>query len=155
EAVGLSIEPGLDDLLLTEASTESLPQLAHVLRRTFAHRRGRTLTVAGYRATGGIAEAVAASADAVHDTLDPADQRLLRRLILPMVAIVDGAEDTRRRVHRAQLLDTDPDRHHEADRILSLLVGARLVTAEDGTYMLSHEALVRAWPRLQEWLNED
>src|SRR5262249_32916679 len=35
------------------------------------------------------------------------------------------------------------------------LIEQRLVTAEDGSYMLSHEALIRAWPRLQQWLTED
>src|SRR5262249_20577719 len=44
DSVGLQIDPGLVDLLVAEASGDSLPQLAHVLRRTFAHRRGRTLT---------------------------------------------------------------------------------------------------------------
>src|SRR5262249_52289238 len=41
------------------------------------------------------------------------------------------------------------------DRILARLIDERLVTAEDNTYMLSHEALIRAWPRLQQWLTED
>jgi hypothetical protein len=90
ESVGLQVEPALTELLFAEASAEALPQLAHVLRRTFANRQGRTLSVEGYRATGGIAQAVATTADAIHDALDEADQRLLRRLMLALVAVVDG-----------------------------------------------------------------
>src|SRR5262249_8634101 len=41
------------------------------------------------------------------------------------------------------------------ERILGQLIEQRLVTAEDDSYMLSHEALIRAWPRLKEWLTED
>src|SRR5262249_51207734 len=82
EAVGLQVEPALAELLVAEPSDEALPQLAHVLRRTFANRQGRTLTVEGYRATGGIAQAVATTADAIHDCLDELDQKLLRRLML-------------------------------------------------------------------------
>ena len=35
------------------------------------------------------------------------------------------------------------------------MVRARLVTAEADTVELAHEALARAWPRLQSWLDED
>ena len=155
ESVGLQIEPGLAELLVAEASGESLPQLAHVLRRTFAHRRGRALTVEGYRATGGIAQAVATTADAVYDALNEADQRLLRRLMVSLVAVVDGAEDTRRRVPREQLLGASAQARRDGDRVLCQLIAQRLVTAEDETYMLSHEALIRAWPRLKGWLSQD
>jgi WD40 repeat protein len=152
-AVGLRIERGLTDLLVAEASGESLPQLAHVLRRAFSQRRGDTLTIEGYRATGGIAEAVAASAEAVYGGLSEADQRLLRRLMVAMVAVVDGAEDTRRRVPRERLPGTAPG--EAGEHILAQLIEQRLVTAEDGSYMLSHEALIKSWPRLGRWLTED
>jgi hypothetical protein len=68
-----------------------------------------------------------------------------------------GVEDTRRRVPRDQLPDANAEADGESDgeRILARLIDERLVTAEDGTYMLSHEALIRAWPRLQQWLSED
>src|SRR5262249_37195069 len=143
EAVGLQVEPALAELLVAETSDEALPQLAHVLRRTFANRQGRTLTVEGYRATGGIAQAVATTADAIHDCLDELDQKLLRRLMLALVAVVDGAEDTRRRVSRDQLLGTHADSRSSGERILARLIVERLVTAGDGSYMLSHEALIR------------
>src|SRR5262249_3195760 len=149
---GLQVEPALTELLLAEASDQALPQFAHVLRRTFANRQGRTLTAEGYRATGGIAQAVATTADAIHDALDNAGQKLLRRLMIALVAVTAGAEDPRRRVPRDQLLDTDADAEGAGERILAQLIDARLVTAEDDTYMLSHEALIRAWPRLQHWL---
>src|SRR5262249_5112035 len=155
ELVGLQVEPALTELLLAEASDQALPQLAHVLRRTFANRTGRTLTVEAYQATGGIAQAVATTADAIYDALNEADQKLLRRLVVAMVTVTDGAEDTRRRVPRDQLLDAHTDREAAGERILAHLIEERLVTAEDDTYMLSHEALIRAWPRLQQWLTED
>jgi hypothetical protein len=149
ESVGLQVEPALADLLLAEASDQALPQLAHVLRRTFAHRQGRTLTVESYRATGGIARAVATTADGIHDSLDEPDRKLLRRLMLALVAVVDGVEDTRRRVSRSELTGPPADRGSGSERILARLIDERLVTADDGTCMLSHEALIRTWPRLQ------
>lgn len=161
DLVGLRIEPGLTELLVTEAGGQALPQLAYVLRQTFANRSGRTLTVAGYRATGGIAQAIATAAEAIHDSLTPAEQNQLRRLVLSLVAVVDGAEDTRRRVPRAELPGVGTAEagntgagNGEVERILAELIDARLVTAEDDAYMLSHDALIRSWPRLQQWLNE-
>src|SRR5262249_52750924 len=139
EWVGLRVEPALTELLLAEASDQALPQLAHVLRRIFSNRQGRTLTVEGYRTTGGIAQAVATTADAIHDALNEANQALMRRLMTALVAVTEGAEDTRRRVPRNQLLSADAG--GDGERILAQLVDERLVTAEDGTYMLSHEAL--------------
>ena len=35
------------------------------------------------------------------------------------------------------------------------LVAARLVTSDDGHVQIAHEALVRAWPRLRGWLDDD
>ena len=64
---GLRLEPGLVDLLVREVEGEpaALPLLSHVLRETWERREGPTLTVAGYRATGGIRHAVAQSAEAL------------------------------------------------------------------------------------------
>ena len=46
----------------------------------------------------------------------------------------------------------------ELDRVLGELSAARLVTASGGppaTVEMSHEALIRAWPRLREWVEEE
>ena len=63
---GLRIEPGLVDLLLRDLEDEpgALPMLSHALVQTWERREGATLTVDGYRATGGIRGAVAQSAEA-------------------------------------------------------------------------------------------
>ena len=46
---------------------------------------------------------------------------------------------------------TDP----EQERLIDLLVAARLVTSDDDTVELAHESLARAWPRLRAWLDDD
>ena len=43
----------------------------------------------------------------------------------------------------------------EHERLVELLVRARLVTSDDDTVELAHESLVRAWPRLRSWLDDD
>ena len=88
QQAGLLLEPGLVDLLLREVEGEpgALPLLSHALRETWAHREGRTLTVEGYRATGGIRGAVARTADEVWDVARPGQHRVTRDLMLRLVA---------------------------------------------------------------------
>ena len=152
QQAGLLLEPGLADLLVREVEGEpgALPLLSHALRQTWERREGRTLTVAGYQASGGIRGAVAQSAERLYDEL-PEDQRpLLRQVLLRLVSAGPDREPIRNRVPR-RVLVTDP--HHE--RILELLVTARLVTADHDTAQIAHESLARAWPRLTTWLDED
>ncbi len=152
QQAGLLLEPGLVDLLLREVEGEpgALPLLSHALRETWAHREGRTLTVEGYRATGGIRGAVARTADEVWESLDPDKQRVTRDLMLRLVATGESGEPERHRVPRRLLA---ADREHE--QVMERLVAARLVTSDEDSLQIAHEALARAWPRLQDWLADD
>jgi WD40 repeat protein/DNA-binding SARP family transcriptional activator len=149
---GLLLEPGLVELLIRDVQGEpgALPLLSHALRTTWQQREGRTLTVAGYLDTGGIRGAVAQTAEELYEQV-PADQRPgLRDLLLRLVAPSPDGEPVRTRVPR-RLVATDAA--HE--RLIELLVSARLVTSDDDVVVLAHEALARAWPRLRGWLDED
>ena len=135
-----------------------LPLLAYALQQTWQHREGRRLTVAAYRATGGIDQAVARAADAVYQGLDGEGQQATRRLLLRMVNVGEGTADTRRRVTAAELADGTSGA--VIGKVLTDLIQARLVTTDtdtDGTdtVEISHEALISAWPKLHRWLNQD
>jgi WD40 repeat protein/DNA-binding SARP family transcriptional activator len=149
---GLLLEPGLVELLIQDVEEEpgALPLLSHALRTTWERRDGRTLTVDGYRATGGIRGAVAQSAEALYERV-PADRRsLLRDLLLRLVAPSPDGQPVRNRVSRRTIAT---DAAH--DDLVEQLIAARLVTSDDGVVQLAHEALARAWPRLQGWLDDD
>ncbi|SER03945.1 NACHT and WD repeat domain-containing protein [Actinokineospora terrae] len=117
---GLTVEPGLVELLLRDlgalrdgADTPTgqagrLPLLAHALRVTWQQRHGSTLTVQGYQSTGGIARAVATTAEDIFRRLSPQDQSLAQSVFLRLVAIAEGSENTRRRVPRSHLLGITP-----------------------------------------------
>ena len=149
---GVRLEHGLVDLLErdTEGEPGSLPLLSHALAETWRRRDGHVLTVEGYRASGGIRGAVAHSADRLYDSLQSEQRGVLRSLLLRMVTPSLDGPPVRCRVPARSVLG-DPDR----DRVVSLLVRSRLVTAEEDSYELAHEALARAWPRLQTWLEDD
>jgi len=149
---GLRIEPGLVDLLIRDVEGEpaALPLLSHVLRETWVHREGPTLTVAGYRATGGIRQAVAQTAEALYDAMDATQRGQLRSLLLRLVLPTEDGDPVRAGVPRTKVA---VDAAHE--RLVERLVEARLVSIDDETVQIAHEALVRKWPRLRGWLDDD
>lgn len=149
---GLLIEPGLVDLLVREVRNEpgALPLMSHALQETWTRREGGTLTVAGYRASGGINGAVAQSAEGLYSRVDVERRHLLRNLVLRLVSPGPEGEPVRTRVPRRLVAD-DP----EHDRLIEMLVTARLVTSDNDALEITHEALTRAWPRLRSWLDDD
>ncbi|MEV6687109.1 helix-turn-helix domain-containing protein [Streptomyces sp. NPDC051130] len=158
---GLTLEVGLVELLLRDlgdrssAHAGSLPLLAHALLGTWQQRTGRTLTVAGYEMTGGIHGAVARTAESVFARLEPAERRIARQLLIRLVHIADGeGAQTRRPVERDRLLRQVPD-PGAGGRVLDAFIEARLVTADGASVEITHEALLRAWPRLREWIESD
>jgi len=149
---GLRLEPGLSDLLIREVSGEpaALPLLSHVLRQTWRHREGATLTVQGYAATGGVREAVAQSAEGLFRRLDPQGQAIVRELMLRLVSPGEGGDPVRTRVARRVV--TGDAAHLE---VVEQLVAARLLASDGDTVEIAHESLALAWPRLRTWLDED
>ncbi|NUT46994.1 MAG: hypothetical protein HOV94_06670 [Saccharothrix sp.] len=128
----------------------ALPPVSHALLETWKRRRGNTLTLAGYRAAGGIEGALARTAENVYVGFSAAQQKLARELFLRLTALGEGTEDTRRRIARDELDDSA-----ELDVVLTGLADARLITLEESTAQLAHETLIGGWPRLRRWLTED
>ena len=149
---GLHLEPGLVDLLVrdVEGDPGALPLFSHALLETWKRRESNTLTVDGYRTTGGIHRAIAQSAERLYAETDHEHRPMLRNLILRLVSPGEQGEAVRTRVPR-RLVAADP----EHDRMVDALVAARLVTSDDGSLEITHEALARAWPRLRAWLDDD
>ncbi|WP_442792269.1 nSTAND1 domain-containing NTPase [Amycolatopsis sp. NBC_01307] len=150
---GYRVENALVSRLVADATGQPgvLPLLSHALLETWRRRRGTTLTLAGYESTGGIERAVAQTSEGTFATLSARQQRLARQIFLRMTALGEGTEDTKRRLSRDEL-DTEDD---DTAVVLAELAAARLVTLDDTGIDIAHEALIRGWPRLREWLTED
>ncbi|MEU6505827.1 hypothetical protein [Streptomyces sp. NPDC046942] len=163
KAVGLELEPGLAELIVREVSADGprgahdagvLPLLSHALLATWQRRKAGKLTLAGYRAAGGIQGAVAATAERAWSGLDPAARTAARLLLLRLVRLGEDTHATRRRGTRRQLAaeSADPGKTEES---LEALVRARLVTLDADTVEITHEALLHAWPRLRHWIDDN
>ena len=148
--VSLRLEPGLTDTILADVGDEpgTLPLLEHALLELWKRRRGHLLSLEGYRASGGVEEALTQAAERVFAEFDPDEQELTRRLLLRLTQPGDGAQDTRR---RASLREVTP----AANRVMTQLAEARLITVSGGEVEVAHETLVRCWGRLRGWIEAD
>ena len=109
----------------------------------------RALRYESYRVSGGVRGAVARLAEATYAQFGETERRIARRLMLRLASGEEGAL-VRRRVALGEL-----ERIAGAEGVLASLTDARLLTVSDGEVELSHEALLREWPRYRTWLEED
>jgi WD40 repeat protein/transcriptional regulator with XRE-family HTH domain len=151
EQCGARVEGALVATIVAEVadSPGALPLAAHALREAWHRRHGAIVTLAGYQAAGGVAGAIAQTAEAVYDRLDDRQRDTARQALVRLVAFGEGVEDTRRRVPRGDL-DLPG-----IGSVLDQLAVARLIVLGEDTVEIAHEALIRAWPRLQRWLSTD
>ncbi|WP_327098006.1 hypothetical protein OIE68_03760 [Nocardia vinacea] len=165
-AAGLELEPGLVELVVTELcglgdhqnrrsyDPGALPLLSHVMAATWEHRERLRLTVVGYRKAGGVTGSVAATAEQAWDELTVSQRIEAKPLLLSLVSVGSDGHDTRRRAARAELITRAVD-SEAADAVLETLVRARLVTSDADSAYFTHEIVLRAWPRLRAWIEED
>jgi WD40 repeat protein/transcriptional regulator with XRE-family HTH domain len=163
-AVGLEVEDGLVEILLrdlaptgaagnaldTAHEAGALPLLSHAMLATWERSRGGRITVADYRASGGIRDAIARTAEAVYADLGEDEKVMARRLFLRLVHVADDAPDTRAALPLSELRGSDGET--AAGRLLDRFVAERLITIDADTARITHEALLTAWPRLREWI---
>ncbi|WP_348257385.1 hypothetical protein [Leptolyngbya sp. AS-A6] len=162
EQVGLKFEAGVVDQLIADVLGEpaALPLLQFMLLRLWEHRDRNRVTYHAYRQLGGGRGALAHSADEFYTNLIPEDQETAKRILLKMVRPSTGLEVTNNRIRQQELhqLGIDPGR---INRVLDKLCTARLVrrtpgvTPDDTQIEVAHEALIRNWPRLIEWLDDE
>ncbi len=152
ERAQLEVEPGLVAALLADVGGEAggLPLLSTSLLELWERRSDSTLRLADYRASGGVHGAVGRLADRTYDGLD-ADGKRLARSVMLRLTVGEADSAVRRRVPSAELSRGLPG----VEPVLASLIDARLLTASDGSVEVAHEALLREWPRMREWLQEE
>ena len=161
------IQEGLVEQMLDDVGDEpgALPLLSHALLETWGRRRGRTMTLSGYRESGGVRGAIAQTAETIfQQRLTPEQQPIARMIFVRLTELGESTDgetpDTRRRAAFSELITrtTDADM---LNAVLAILTQSRLVTTdllppnETKVVEVSHEALIREWPTLRHWLDED
>ncbi|MEP6759291.1 MAG: BTAD domain-containing putative transcriptional regulator, partial [Actinomycetota bacterium] len=154
ERADLTIDDRLTYALVADTVEQpgGLPLLSTALLELWTHRGDRTLRLDDYLRSGGVEGAVARLAEDAFGRLDRDGQAAAKRILLRLAESGDGGEVVGR---RTPLSEFDLDRDTDASRALAALTGARLVTVADETAEVAHEALLRDWPRLRAWLEDD
>jgi WD40 repeat protein/tRNA A-37 threonylcarbamoyl transferase component Bud32 len=152
--VGLRVELELSDALVDDVEGEpgALPLLSTALLELWQKRQGNALTLAAYRESGGVHGAVARLAEGTYGRIPDEHKPIVRSLMLRLVGDSESDAPVRR---RAPLAELDLEGKGDVADVLATLADSRLVTVGEGSVEVAHEALLREWPRLREWIDED
>ncbi|NEQ47585.1 MAG: ATP-binding protein [Leptolyngbya sp. SIOISBB] len=144
----------------TRGQQGALPLLQFTLQRIWEGlKQGETSSVILER-IGGVGGALADEAKQVYESLNEEEKKLAPRIFVALVQIDDANVVTRRRASKSELITSDGDRPivesiiekfaHPSVRFLVTYA------TEDGGDMIevTHEALIRNWTQLQEWIAE-
>ena len=106
-----------------------------------------------YERTGGLRGAVARLAECAYERLDPERREIARRILL-------SASRARSKGRRScagawRWPSSRPIATRRSPRCFHVLARDRLLTVGDGEVEVAHEALLREWPRLRGWLEQD
>jgi hypothetical protein len=163
ERVGGGVEPALVAELVGAVLHEpaALPSLQFTLYELAERSPDRNLTLAAYRELGGVDAAIAARAEELYRSLDDPARGGVRRLFERLVVVSAEGEPTRRRALRTELAAAAGPPAGEVLDVIEVWAQARLLTLDrhpesrEPTVEVAHEALLRQWPRLRGWLEED
>ncbi|MEU4223301.1 hypothetical protein AB0F17_03305 [Nonomuraea sp. NPDC026600] len=176
-AVGLEIEPGLVDIILSELrvggvqgdgpgngyvdgfEAASLPLLSQALLNTWERRENGRLTTRGYEESGRVRDSVRRTADEVLGRLPAEDRKAALRIFRRMALITTGGRLARRRVTLAEIHAAgsaqSAQRRAQVEELLSAFADRRLLTLHEDSAEIAHDALLTAWPTLRQWLEPD
>ena len=160
--VQVTFEGDLVNRLLADVQEQvgALPLLQFTLDQLFQQRSGRELTLSAYRELGGVKGALARQAEKTYGDLPSVRHHSLARALF-MRLIDPGATEqdtTRRRAALSEFTLDDPTQTRLMWETIDTFIRARLLTTNEiagkTTIEVSHEALIREWPRLAGWLRE-
>ncbi|MEG4486364.1 WD40 repeat domain-containing protein [Microcoleus sp. D2_18a_B4] len=150
----VQLEPQLTQRILDDVGSEpgNLPLLEFALTRLWEKQQNRVLTHQAYEKIGGVKKAIANHAEQVYQQLSETEKKQAQRIFVQLVRPGEGTEDTRRVATRAEVGEDNWN-------LVSYLAGyqARLVVTgrqeQEDTVEVVHEALIREWGTLREWMN--
>jgi len=155
EKLGVTFQAGLVKRILDDVESEpgNLPLLEFALTELWKQRQGKQLTHTAYENIGEVKGALARHANSKYSNLTDEDKEKVRRIFIQLVRPGEGTEDTRRLATKAELGEA-------SWRLVKQLADARLVVTsrnpeEQETVEVVHEALIRNWSELRQWMVTD
>ena len=180
--VGLRVDANLVTQVLTDFSIEeismphdtntiipiwepgSLPLLEYILEQLWQYRTLDRLTLDSYIRLGGVKKALENRADQVYQLFTPDEQQVAKHIFLALTHLGEGTEDTRRRIFKQDLVNAHQS-EALVDRVIQTLAAERLIVTSqvevkgltprrvEEVVDIAHEALIRHWRRLRQWVS--
>ena len=156
ETAGVAVESALAAALVGDAASSpgSLPLLQYALTELYEHRVEGTMTLDAYQRLGGMGALLSQRAEEIYSGLDADDRAASRRLFSRLITPGEGVEDTRRRAKQSELPNVSAELVG-AYGVARLLAFDRHPTTREPTVEIAHEALIREWSALRNWIGED
>jgi formylglycine-generating enzyme required for sulfatase activity/archaellum biogenesis ATPase FlaH len=162
QSVGLKFDDELINTIIREILGEpaALPLLQFALLKLWDNRERNRITWDAYRRIGGVMEALENTAEEIYTNMLPEEQVTTKRIMMRLVQPSQGLEVTRARISRRSLYQAG-EATDRVDRALQKWIDAHLIhltkgdTKEEDQLEVAHEALVRNWPRMVDWLDEE
>ena len=162
ERQGVSLEAGLTDIILDDVLTNTdekdvagrLPLLEFTLTLLWDKQEKFILTHEAYKAIGKVEGALARHAEKVFSKYTSKEQEKLKHIFTQLVRPGEGTQDTRQVSNKEQIGE-------QIWNLVTKLASERLVItdqaedAQEETVEVIHEALIRSWYRLKEWVDAD
>ena len=133
-----------------------LPLLSDLLLELYLKRNSENeITFESYESMGGIEGALSNRAETFYNSLDAAQRALFPEFLYALITVEARSEAIPARRHAP--LNSLRDSPGKA-ALVDSFIASRLLIAEGGslfavpTVSLAHEALIRAWPRVAEWV---
>ncbi|XQQ05672.1 MAG: ATP-binding protein [Leptolyngbya sp. IPPAS B-1204] len=159
EKMGVQLEAGLTERILEDVGKEpgNLPLLEFALTRLWDKQQNRELTHAAYSDIGGVKQALADHAEAIYSKLTKPEQKQAQQIFVQLVQLGEGTADTRRLVTRAEISDDCWQLITRKGGLADcrLVVTGRNDQTKEETVEVVHEALIREWRTLRQWIDTD
>jgi hypothetical protein len=162
EAVNVGFEPGLVDKILAdvEKGPGTLPLMQFALLDCWLQLKSPIMTHAHYDAIGGVEGALARRAEIIFNAAtdggkNQAAVAVFRRLFTRLITLGEDAEATRRTAGHNELGSEEWKLAQKLAGEGNRLVVTTSTAAGQETVEVVHEALIRNWPTLVDWINQD
>ena len=159
EKMRVKLEEKLTQRILDDVKQEpgNLSLLEFALTQLWEKQSRGQLTHHAYSQIGGVTKALSNHAEAVYGKLSEGDQKQAQRIFLQLVRPGEGTEDTRRVATRGEVGEEcwELIRHTDGLADARLVVTGRNEATGEETVEVVHEALIREWGLLRQWIDEN
>ncbi|MEM9264701.1 MAG: pentapeptide repeat-containing protein [Cyanobacteria bacterium P01_F01_bin.13] len=170
EQASLKVEPALVTEILNDiqGAPGSLPLLQYTLKELWQLRQENTLMLSAYQDLGGINGTLDKRATEIYNSFDGDQQWTVQHIFQQLTQLGEGTEDTRRRVfldnlvseplHPVERVRDVIDRLSDKENRLLItneVVGKGKIKERRAIVDVAHEALIRHWRLLRQWIEKN